>query len=124
VWSRAPEKAAKLALIYACADGQNEITLEAENWGIALANYSTRLVIQAARNAVAGSKYESNMKRVFAAVKDGCTVRELTRRTQWLRRAERVEIVTDLEASGAIKKETIDTDGRSKVVIRKLREVL
>ncbi len=126
VWSRAPEKAAKLALIHACSHGCGtpRITLESENWGIALANYSTRLVLQAARNVVAGSKYESSLKRVFMAIGDGCTRRELTRRTQWLRSRERTEILADLQSSGAIKVEDEPTNGRPRMMIRRTRCVL
>ena len=51
---------------------------------------------------MAGSKYESDLKRVFRAIRDGCSQAELTRRTQWLKRRERSEILADLEASGAI----------------------
>jgi hypothetical protein len=127
VWARAPEKAAKLALIHACCAAPGfevEIGLESENWGIKLANYSTRLVLQAARNAVSGSHYESNLKRVFMAIRDGCTQRELGRRTQWLKQRERMEILSDLQASGAI--EMVTTTGKTKTTItyRRRRNVL
>lgn len=124
VWSRAPEKAAKLALIYACCaakDMSPVVTIEAENWGIRLANYSTRLVLQAARNTVAGSKYESDLKRVFCAIRDGCTQNELTRRTQWLKRKERQEILADLEASGAIKSVEERTEKRTRTIVKRMR---
>lgn len=127
VWSRAPEKAAKLALIYACCQAQDmapRVTLEAENWGIRLANYSTRLVLRAARNTVAGSKYESDLKRVFCAIREGCSQNELTRRTQWLKRRERQEIIADLEASGAIRCDEERTDKRTRTVIKRARATL
>ncbi len=124
VWSRAPEKAAKLALIFACCqakDMQPVVTLEAENWGIKLANYSTRLVLQASRNTVAGSKYESDLKRVFRAIRDGCSQNDLTRRTQWLKRRERAEIIDDLEASGAIVRWEERTEKRTRTMFKQAR---
>jgi hypothetical protein len=124
VWSRAPEKAAKLALIYACCqavDMAPRVTLEAENWGIRLANYSTRLVLQAARNTVSGSKYEADLKRVFCSIKDGCSQNELTRRTQWLKRKERAEIVEDLIASGAVKQWEERTGKRIRTMVKRAR---
>jgi len=127
VWSRAPEKAAKLALIFACAESVDlapRITLDAVNWGIRLANYSTRLVLQAARNAIAGSEYESDLKFVFGCVRGEISQRELTRRTQRLKQRERQEILADLQSSGAIEIVQVATATKPKTVIRKRRNTL
>ena len=127
IWTRAPEKAAKLALIYACCDaGGREpvITLEAENWGIMLANYSTRIVLQAARNAVSGSRYESDLKFVFNAIQNDMTMNQLTRKTQRLKKREREEILIDLESSGAIERINEATGGRAKTLFRRRRRVV
>jgi hypothetical protein len=126
VWSRAPEKAAKLALIFACCEaGQPEevrISLDAENWGIKLANYSTRLVLNAAQNLVAGSRHEANLKFVFGCVPpEGIGLRELTRKTQKLTRRERQEILVDLIATGAVELHTESTGRRPKSVYRRKR---
>jgi hypothetical protein len=126
VWSRAPEKAAKLALIFACCSTNEtpRITLDAENWGIKLANYSTRLVLQAAQNSVAGSKYESDLKRVWMAIGNGCTQNDLTRKTQWLKQRERAEILSDLQVRGAIQTTIEATEKRPRTWISKRRVTL
>jgi hypothetical protein len=127
VWARAPEKAAKLALIYAACESGNgsvEITLEAENWGIELANYSTRLVLQAARNSVAGSRYEHDLKFVFSCIEGDVTQNQLTRKTQRLKLKERMDILLDLERSGAIEVVKVDSGKRIKTIYRKRRRTL
>jgi len=132
IWSRAPEKAAKLALIHACckeeclagSDPQPDIGLDSVNWGIAIANYSTRLVLAAARNSVSGSRHEANLKWVFSVIDGEITANQLTRKTQRLRSKERAEILMDLRASGAIEMVTLDTGKRPKVVYRRLRDTL
>lgn len=127
VWCRAPEKAAKLALIYACAaarDPEPTITLEAEEWGIKLANYSTRLVLQAARNAVSGSKYEADLKFVFAAINGDISQRDLTRKTQRLTQRQRQDILLDLQMSGAIEVIEEKTTTKPKRLFRRRRQIL
>jgi hypothetical protein len=127
VWARAPEKAAKLALIYAACESGNgsvEITLEAENWGIELANYSTRVVLQAARNSVSGSRYEHDLKFVFSCIEGDVTQNQLTRKTQRLKLKERMDILLDLERSGAIEVVKVDSGKRIKTIYRKRRRTL
>lgn len=130
VWSRAPEKAAKLALIYACASAtspeQAMITLEAVEWAIAIVNYSTRFVLAGAENSVSTSAYEALKKRVWRSVRDGMTLNQLTRKTQWLRSRERMEILEDLKMCGAIEivEEQAVGAGRPKSIIKARRKVL
>jgi hypothetical protein len=101
-----------------------EISLEAENWGIELANYSTRLVLQAARNSVAGSRYEADLKFVFSCIEGDITQNQLTRKTQRLKLKERLDVLLDLERSGAIEMLTIETGKRKRTVYRKRRRTL
>lgn len=127
VWARAPEKAAKLALIYACCEATGDqpvITLDAVNWGISLANYSTRLVLQAARNAISGSRYESDLKFVFQAIGDEISHWQLTRKIQRLKQRDRTEILADLQGSGAIETVLIDTGKRPRTIYRRKRQTL
>jgi hypothetical protein len=127
VWSRAPEKAAKLALIFACSQGMTtdfRITLEAEEWGIKLANYSTRLVLQAARNVIAGSRYEADLKFVFSKIVGKIPHSELVRKTQRLTPRERVGILADLQSQGAIEMVIETTKTRPKTYYQRIRDVL
>jgi hypothetical protein len=127
VWARAPEKAAKLALIYACCSAESTkpvISLAAENWGIKLANYSTRLILKSAAESVAGSKYEKNLKFVFNAIEDGISQWGLTRKIQRLTPRERSEILNDLMSRGAVETATVTTKGRQKTVWKKNKKSL
>jgi len=126
-WSRAPEKAAKLALIFACCEAPDchpVITLAAVNWARKLTNYSTRLVLVESANVVSGSRYEDEKKRLWRCIRDGMTLAQLTRRTQRLRKRERLEILSDLEESGAIEVAKVGTETRPRTTIRKTRRTL
>lgn len=125
LWARAPEKAAKLALIYACCEAEvlrPVITEEAIRWGQKLANYSTRLVIQSVSNTVASSKYEAEKKRVWRAIKNGDTQNQVSRKTQWLKARERSEIIADLVMAGLLRIDEIATKTKTKTVFNKTRE--
>ncbi|MDD4888660.1 MAG: hypothetical protein PHU85_01925 [Phycisphaerae bacterium] len=124
LWSRAPEKAAKLALIYACADAEDlkpTITIEAIDWGRRIANYTTRLVLRSVVRSVSLSRWDEEKKRAWQSVVNGMTSSDFTRKTQWIRTRERQEILSDWEASGAIQIVTETTSGRPKTTIKKLR---
>ena len=124
IWARAPEKAAKLALIFACCQARQDppqITIEAINWGRAIANYTTRLVLLRASHKVTASKWGAEKQRAWCKLVDGMTARDFLRKLHWLKRRDRDEILADWQESGAIKTEEIKTAGRSSLVIRKLR---
>lgn len=125
LWSRAPEKEAKLALIYACCATQDRcpmITLEAVDWARRLVNHSTRLVISRAGGSVSMSKYDEEKKKVWRKLRSGMSLREFSRLTQWIRNRERAEILDDWVRCGAIEMVTEQTATKPKTVIRKLRE--
>lgn len=122
IWSRAPEKAAKLALIFACCDtreGHPVVSIEAENWGRRIANYTTRTVIERAGDKAGPSPWMEKKNRAWKRLNDGMTMNEFTRRTQWLGRRERAEIIDDWVEIGAVKLEKEATEKRPKTVIRK-----
>lgn len=127
VWSRAPEKEAKLALIYACCEARTmppTITLAAVDWARGLVNYSTRLVLNSSANVVSRNRYEEEKKRVWRKIVDGMTMRDLGRKTQWIRKRDRAEIIADLVESGAIFLEEVKTKTTPKIVIHKARRTL
>lgn len=124
VWSRAPEKAAKLALIYACCDAQNlqpVITLDAINWGRRLANYCTRLVVQSSRSRMVLSHYDAEKRRAWDRLQSGMTASEFTRKTQWMHKRERNEILQDWLECGAVVEEISGTT-KPKKILRKMRQ--
>jgi hypothetical protein len=123
IWSRAAEKAAKLALIHACSrsitDPQS-IELEDVEFGIALSNYLTRRMIAGCATSVSENEVEAAKKKVLrlieASGEKGLTANEITRKTQWAKGRERAEILADLEAGGYVVVKSIATGGRSRAV--------
>lgn len=130
IWSRAPEKSAKLALIHACCDCRTanlrdvRIDLQSVEWGIKLANYSTRLVLHNSSNNVSSSRYEHEKKRLWRHISDRIALNELTRKSQWLKPQDRTAILRDLEESGAISIELEQTGKTSRRLIRRRRSTL
>jgi hypothetical protein len=127
IWARAPEKAAKLALIYACCnavDKPPEITLDAINWGRKFTNYATRLVIQRAGEKMTISRWGEEKQRAWGKLKNGMSTREFSRKTQWLKPRERQEVIMDWVDSGLITIEDLTSSspagGRPAKIIKKL----
>lgn len=119
IWARAPEKAAKLALIYACCcehQGPPLITLDAINWGRVLTNYATRLVIVRASGKAHG-EWAYKKQKAWAKLKSGMTRRDWQRRTQWLRKREREEILAEWVDLGAVEVVTKSTGANPTVVL-------
>lgn len=124
LWSRAPEKEAKLALIYACCESRYVkpvIDIKAIDWGRRIANYTTRLVLNSVQESVALSNYDSEKKKAWKFIRDGMTSNEFSRKTQWIRARERAEILLDWENCGAIERVEEPTKTKKKIIIRKLR---
>jgi hypothetical protein len=127
MWSRAPEKVGKLALIYSCAacldpsQGVPQITLEAEEWAIRVVNYATRLVLWHATQAISSTQFEARLKEVLGKIKDGMSITALAKRTQGLRSRDRNEALAELRNLGAIDIREVTTNGRPKQVIAKLK---
>ena len=127
IWARAPEKAAKLALIHACGsctDRLPRITGDAERWGIALADYTTKALLIGSGNYVAENRFERNKKEAWRHITDGMTARDLARKMQSLRKVELTEIVDSFVMTGAIRMDERKTGGRTRKEFRKLRSVL
>jgi hypothetical protein len=67
LWSRAGEKAHRLALIYACsADRENPvITLDAARWAVAFALHQTQRMMYMMRRHASESEFDSKRKRLL-----------------------------------------------------------
>lgn len=125
LWSRTAEKTAKLALIFACSRHVSHgfrIELEDVERAIKIANWLTRRMLRQAYDYVAANFVEENKKRVLRVIGEkssGITMRSLSRRTQWLRAKERMEILVELQEREEIVIEEIETGGRPKRVVRR-----
>jgi hypothetical protein len=125
LWSRAPEKAAKLALLHACCSVSNpadaRITVESVDWARALVNHATRSILAKVESRMCLSRWAAEKERAWSKVRNGMTVNEFTRRTQWIRHRERQEILADWISAGAIEVETKAAKTKPMQVINKLR---
>jgi hypothetical protein len=110
VWATAQ----KLALIRACGVKVDapEITESDAQWGCDLAWALTDRFLERVDGAVVENKMEADTRRVLEIVTSAETIkhRELTRRTQWLTRTGRMDIVASLMESGQI---SVDKSGKT-----------
>lgn len=119
VWSRSGEKTAKLALIFACSRGGPSETLVRfgdVDRAIKISNFLTRSMLHKAEEHVAENETESKAKRLLRAVDGVMTMSELTRKTQWLRGKERMELIADLVSGLYLETDTAESTGGRKAV--------
>lgn len=110
LWTRAFEKANKLALIYACSEANRPeaavISGSAVRWACELVDYLTRRMAFLVGDWLADGQYDRNRLRILrvirAAGERGLTGREVTRRTQGIDPAERAKILAVLMEAGEI----------------------
>jgi hypothetical protein len=122
LWSRAAGKAGKLALIFAASrcplSTTFEVELEDVDRAIAMSNWITRTVQRKVFEHVSENEIEGQLKRVLRILKTPMTRNELTRKTQWLRRRERTEILETLVESGLVETYDEPTAGRPKMMLK------
>jgi hypothetical protein len=126
IWSRAPEKANKLALIH-CASRHvcqepKSIEFEDIDWAIRVVNYLTRQLITGCERYVSRNQQEQTVKRVLRIIGDsgqkGLSQDDLSHKLQWLPRKTRLELIADLVESGQVQAARIETGGRPKCKYR------
>jgi hypothetical protein len=112
LWTRATEKARKLALLYACSrDARNPAIDEpAATWACDLSRYLTRRLVFLAGRWVAENPFDARRKRVLRLVADagehGITRSDLYGKTRAFTNRERAEILEALVACGDIREVT------------------
>lgn len=120
IWSRSGEKAAKLAILFACSRANcsepKEIDLIDVNRGIALANSLTKQMIRKIVDHVSDGENEAITKKVLRLIPTGqdhaVTRSQLTKLTWFLRdNRQRNEIVNLLLDSGDIVQSSIASSG-------------
>jgi hypothetical protein len=122
LWSRAAGKAGKLALIFAASrspfSASFDVELEDVDRAIAMSNWITRTVQRKVFEHVSENEIEAQLKRVLRLLSEPMTRNQLTRKTQWLRRRERNEILETLSDAGHIEVVEEKTPGRSRTLIK------
>jgi hypothetical protein len=111
IYSRVAENTAKLALIYAVSKNHLHpvIDTEAFNWGRELALWSANTLMEHINSFVADNAQEADVKRVARIIKEfgkeGVKRNILTRKTQFLKKADRESILESLLEAGSVFKE-------------------
>jgi hypothetical protein len=120
VWSRAEEKACRLALIYACSANPEEPLIDerAAAWACELSAYVTKRLLFEAHVRVADGQFDARQKRVLRLIVEhggtqGISHTQLLWKTRWLSVRERQEVVENLIATGQINEVRVATKGRS-----------
>lgn len=124
LWVRMGAHVAKLALIRTVSDVfDRTITSEDVAWARDLVVWCLERTMAEAESRVADSQQEALTKRVLRIVVDagpaGLTSSQLTRKTQWLRRSDRKDILTTLVEGGDVvaKTEDLTREGRGAVQV-------
>jgi hypothetical protein len=129
VWSRTAEKSCKLALIFACsrvrdpAEGGLMVTLDDANKAVALSNWLTRRMIAQVWGKVGKNDRERHMKKLLEILKEPMTGTELSKKTRWMPKKERNELLTDLVEFGEVTVTQMDGSGgpgRTKTVYQRI----
>lgn len=107
LWVRFGEHVAKLALIRAVAtDPAAEIDVGDVEWAEQVVGWAFRRLSAEAEDRIADSASEAATLRVRRLIREagplGLTLSDLTRRTQWLRRSERKDVLASLVEAGDV----------------------
>ena len=120
LWSRAEEKACRLALIYACSRDHQApvIDVDAASWACELAEYLTRRMLFVAHEWVADGQFDAKQKRVLRVVRRAggrISRNKLSRKTQWLTQRERQEVIDNLLETGQLRQRVVATRTKAAV---------
>jgi hypothetical protein len=120
VWSRAEEKACRLALIYACSANPEKPVIDgqAATWACEMSSYVTRRLLFEAHVRIADGQFDARQKRVLRLIVEhggtqGISHTQLLWKTRWLSVRERQEVIDNLIATGQINEVRVATKGRS-----------
>lgn len=106
LWSRAVEKARKLALIFACSAYFEDPIIDADavEWATGVTRFLTLRMIAEASRRVSENVTEENFNRILRIIEDAgrITATELQKRTRWLKSKDRTDIINDLIEEGRI----------------------
>ena len=116
LWKRLEEHVVKLALIRAAAANPagESIGLDFTQWAFHLASWCFRRLSRGFEANAADSDTERHAKRVLRIIRDAGVARinaaTLTRKTQWLRRNDRKDIIAGLIEGGLVGTESVESD--------------
>jgi hypothetical protein len=113
IWTRAEEKARKIALVLACCQGVEGIQVgktEAE-YGVHLVKYLTKKLLWLAARLISAGPFDQVRRRIFNLVWDaregGIPPSEIVRATQDIQKRTREEALANLVDGGLVVKKTL-----------------
>ena len=121
IWSRAIEKAKRLALVYACSKDHEAplIDIDAAQWAADLATWCTKTFLTKAGDEIVGDDiFSKKYKRLLNLIKDttkrkkACSRTYLLRATKW--KARDLQEVLHVLIDGRLIAEEIDTKGKGR----------
>lgn len=119
LWTRAEEKACRLALAYACSVSHQhpEIDRAAAEWACELSEYLTRRTLFTAHEWIADGVFDGRQKRVLRVIRHAgrLTRNNLCIKTRWLSQRERHEVIENLKETRQIREIETQTKGRPRV---------
>lgn len=131
IWGRAPEHAAKIALVLACGASnivkleQPEVSGQVCETAIAIVDAVTKAFVNSAREHISGSNHERNsqcVKRVIGKGPNGITHTQLIYKTRHLRPMERKEVLDQLIESTVVSVEFVDNTRGPKTKVYRVRK--
>lgn len=109
LWVRALEHATKVALAVATGEqfgGPPIVSGSTAEWAIALVDHLTSSFVRYVEDNMAGSDHERDLKKLRGVIdragSDGITKSDLIRKSQWLPRRKRDDLLADLLQSGDV----------------------
>ena len=123
LWVRVAEQARKLGLLFRVSRVADAKTIDESSarLGASLALIAARRIAWLAKRHVAESESEDQCKRVLriiAGEPEGLTANQLTRKTQWMRRRDRQDVIATLLESGQVYIDKRETSTRPATVYR------
>jgi hypothetical protein len=124
LWTRAVEKARKLALIHAVSLDKEADSVGAESveWACWVVHHLTAKLEYLATDWIAENQTEAYSKRLLRIIKShgehGITLSQIYRQSQWISQRQRSELLDNLEGAGEVYKEAQETAGRPRLVYK------
>ncbi|TET37976.1 MAG: DUF3987 domain-containing protein [Planctomycetota bacterium] len=114
VWSRVNEQARKLALLYAVSENHIKpvIGKGATEWGSLFAVHQAKRMLFMANEHVSENDFDAHQKKIIRIIRKAggqLERRALSRKTQYLKKGERQEIIANLMDAGIIKQVPLPT---------------
>ena len=130
VYNRAAQFAEQIALIIAVGKNQSDSVIESDDmhYGINLINYLTDRMHFIAMHHISNNEFETVVKKIINMIREygkrGMTRSQFTKKTQYLSRHVREDILESLATSGQIKIAVTETGGQIIYPIREKGAVL